>query len=478
MASLPLVLEHRVRGESCRGRVATPMVRASVCLLAGMLVPQLSSFPRHADLFHAGVVLLELPWLVPAVPAAVAGAWFALPPAARPALAWFIAGVLSFCLHIEFVAASRLPPAYIGDSLVADVRIVDFPRADAAGTSFAAEPVAGSRLPPRLQIAWYEAPVSLRQGDVWRFELRLKPPHGTLNPGAMDYEKWLVSRRIGATGYVVSGPRNRLIDSDTAGLAGQLRGRFVERVQQVVDDPESAAVLVALVVGSRHLLSDAQWERYAATGTSHLMAISGLHVGLAAAGAYLALLVLGGAAGGAYNVHRAALVGALLFAVGYAAISGFAVPAQRASLMLGLFVLAALSRRQVDAARVLAAAALAVLCADPLAALQPGFLLSFAAVAILLWLGRRRVRPVGGRLVRAAAGLSALAVVQVALLLGLAPLCAVLFDRISLAAPAVNLLAVPVFSLVTVPAALLGFALGGPAAVAGDLMLAVSAASI
>ena len=141
------------------------------------------------------------------------------------------------------------------------------------------------------------------------------------------------TQRIGATGYVVPGPRNRLLDSGTAGLPGRLRSRFVDRVQRVAE-PDAAAVLAALVVGTRHLLTDAQWERYAATGTSHLMAISGLHVGLAAGGAYLVFLGFAGLAGSPRNAHRGAVVGALGVAVAYAALSGFAVPARRAALML------------------------------------------------------------------------------------------------------------------------------------------------
>lgn len=452
------------------------MVRASLCLLAGMLVPQLSSFPRYSDFF--GGSILSAPGVLALVTASGFLLVRVLPVASRRAASWCLAGTVLFCLHAGFASEARLPEAWAGDSLLVQVRILDFPRESAFGTSFTSAPVDDSRVPPRLRLTWFDAPVRVRMGDVWHFELRLKPPHGSQNPGTPDVEKWLFRERIGATGYVVESRRNRLLDSGTHGVIARVREHFSARLEAVVPDRDSAAVLAALVVGTRHLLDDEQWERYAATGTSHLMAISGLHVGLAAGGAYLLFAGILGLPGSPRNHHVLALGAALGVACAYAVLSGFAVPARRASLMLGLFVLALLSRRESCGAKILAAAALVVLLADPLSVLAPGFLLSYAAVALLLWIGRRQADAGRGFLQRAGKAVLLISAMQFALLLGLAPLTAVLFDRVSLAAPAVNLVAVPLFSFCTVPLALLGFVLDGPLVVAGNGLLRASAASI
>ena len=90
---------------------------------------------------------------------------------------------------------------------------------------------------------------------------------------------------IGASGYVVEGRRNLRIRDGETGPIDEFRQRFVQRLLRVLPADHVTAVLAAISVGARHLVSRAQWERYARTGTSHLMAISGLHIGLAAGGA-------------------------------------------------------------------------------------------------------------------------------------------------------------------------------------------------
>ncbi len=453
------------------------MLRASLCLLAGMLLPQLSSFSPVADLLHGRSEFAAHPILPAAVVLLLLLAGYLAPGFTR-GLPWCVAGMLLFGIQTASVIHSRLPESYAGDSFLVELRITDFPRQSEAGFSFSALAADDAAVPARLRLNWYDAPLSPRLGDVWRMELRLKPPHGSHNPGTPDTEKWLTRDRVGATGYVVTGTRNVLLDSGTATGIAALRERFVERASRVVRNPEAAAVLVALVVGARHLLSDEQWDRYAATGTSHLMAISGLHVGMAAAGAYALLTGLLGLAGGTRNFRGLALVGALACAVAYALVSGLAVPAQRSAVMLTLTAAALLCRRQSAMVRVLAAAALAILLLDPLAALSPGFHLSFAAVGVLLWVARRTPARRAGFARRTATGLLLLAGMQFDLLLGLAPLTTMLFAQVSVVAPAVNLVAVPLFSLVTVPLALLGFVFDGPLAAAGDVLLQLSAASI
>jgi competence protein ComEC len=426
------------------------MIRACLSLLAGMYALQLSSFAYASEYLDAACIVV-----------------FVLLIAARwRLLVWFCAGLVFFLLAALEQIAARLPAAFEGDSLVVEFIVADFPSTDGAAVAFLATPVDDARLPARIRLSWYQPPVNIRFGDCWRLEVRLRRPRGARNPGTFDYEGWLFREGIAATGYVVAGHRNRLLRSPPFSQVAELRRRFVDRVIALVEDPDQAAVLVALVVGTRHLLSAEQWQRYAATGTSHLMAISGLHIGLAAGGAYLLTLFLAGVSpGGARqrNHQRAAIVCSIVVASMYAAIAGFAVPARRASLMLLLAAMALLSGRRPRLSVIISAAAVAIALTDPLATMTPGFILSFTAVAILLWVGRRR---------------AGLATLQLMLLCGLLPLVAVLFDRISFAALPVNLLAVPLFGFVTVPLSLLGFLCDGPLRPLGDQALLLAAMSI
>ncbi len=425
-----------------------------------MLAPQLSSFPPATDSF--------LPLLALCAAAIVV--------LRRADLLLFLLGAALFLVHAAGVIDGRLDPHFAGDSLLVDVRIADFPRQSAASASFIATS-ADPRVPERIRLSWFEPPVTPRFGDVWRLELRLRRPRGTMNPGTPDFEAWLFRQRIGATGYVVNGPHNRLLESGRLDAVERLRSAFVTRLARDFSDDPGAAVLAAITVGARHRIPPDAWERYALTGTSHLVAISGLHVGLAAAAAYGVAQLLFGFAPRAGNAHRSALLAALGVAVAYGALSGFAVPALRATLMLALATAGLVAARPSPPLRIVATAALAIMLSDPLATMSPGFRLSFAAVVVLIVLAGRAV-PRPGRRFSLLAGARSLFLAQALLLAGLAPLTAMTFGRISFAAPLVNFLAVPVFSFVTVPFALGGFALGGKAAFVGDVFLDVALASI
>ena len=335
-------------------------------------------------------------------------------------------------------------------------------------------PLDDHRVPPRVMLSWYQPLRVPRIGETWEFEVRLRRPRGSSNPGAFDVETWLFREGYHATGYIVDGKRNRLLWSGGASPIDAFRSRFVARARAAAGSPDAAAVIAAVGVGTRHLLSREQWERFAATGTSHLMAISGLHVGLAALagfalvfGAAVLLPVRG-------NHYMAAVFCGAVIAGVYAFVSGFGVPARRATVMLFAAGVAFVRRRQVDSAAIVALAAALVFVADPVAALAPGFDLSFAAVVVLVWLARRGVRRSGGVLNR----VRHLVVMQVFLMFGLLPLTAMIFGRFAVMATPVNLLAVPVFSLVTVPVTLVAGVIGDIAETASMTLMGLAGISV
>ena len=364
-------------------------------------------------------------------------------------------GFLVFVHAGAKVKLDRLDPRFAGDSMLTEVRVVDFPKQANGSVTFLVEPVNDPRLPRHSRIHWFEPPEVPSLGDTWELELRLRRPRGSSNPGGFRLEDWMFRERIHASGYVVPGKRNRLLASGPKNPTQRLRKGFVEFA--LTHGGESAPVLAAVGVGTRHLLSTNHWDRYARTGTSHLMAISGLHIGLAASASFVILALVFGSLRIGGNHLLQAMKGSGLVAAGYALISGFAVPSQRATLMLAAGGLAFLLRRRHDSPRIVAVAAVVVYFADPLSLMRPGFALSFAAVSLLLWFsakfGRRSLR--SGYLSRTTSRVRQLAGMQIALLFGLIPLTTMVFQRFSILAPVVNLVAVPIFSLVTVPLTLL-----------------------
>lgn len=306
----------------------------------------------------------------------------------------------------------------------------------------------------RVRLSWYRpAPTQPRPlgGERWQLALKLKPPRGALNPGGFDYETWLFQRGLQATGYVLEGPAQRLQAAPWWSLAGW-REALRERLDAQLPARPEAGVIGALVLADRSAVDPAMWRRFREAGTAHLLAISGLHVGLMAAlGALWGGLAwrLAGALSRRGCGPRALWVGGwgLLAAGGYAALAGFALPTVRALVMLAAAAAFAASGRHRRGLDVLAAAFLALLLVDPLSVLSAGFWLSFCAVAgILVGLSARRH---WGRWRQ-------MLWVNAAMGLVLAPLGLLAFGQLAWWCSAANLLVVPVFSVAVVPLSLLG----------------------
>ena len=388
--------------------------------------------------------------------------------------AWVGAGFALFQLAATAIIEGRLDARYAGDSMLAVVRVSDVPRVIGDTLTMSVAPIDDARIPSRVRLGWFEPPVRPAIGEVWELELRLRRPRGRFNPGGFDSESWLFREKYQATGYVVAGKRNRLLWSGTSSAIDRVRADFTDRALDVAANAETGAVLAAIGVGAREHITPAQWERYAATGTTHLMAISGLHVGIAA----LVGFALVFAAGVFLPVGGNRYVGAVLLgaavAVAYAIVSGFGIPARRAVVMLLLAAATVASRRQFSPARIVALAAALVFVSDPVTTLAPGFHLSFAAVVLLIWLARQ-TPAADGVLLRP---VRQLVIMQVFLLFGLLPLTALIFRRFAVLATPVNLLAVPLFSFVTVPLTLAGLLLGNTWESLATFVLQVAAFSV
>ncbi|MDF3031512.1 MAG: rec2 [Moraxellaceae bacterium] len=292
-------------------------------------------------------------------------------------------------------------------------------------------------------------PVALEPGARCGIAVRLKRPHGVANAGGFDYEAWLLSEGITATGTVRS-----LTCEKPAGFAiDRLRQRLRDTFIRSFPDNGVAGVLLALVSGDRVLVPDAAWERYSDTGIVHLMAISGLHVTLLGALAgWCALRLLRFFPGLALRVplHKSALLAGLAVAVAYSLVAGFSLPTRRTLVMLAVVAVLCCRERRLPPFQILLLALIAVLLWSPLAVHAAGFWLSFGAVALLMLLGRAlRDLPPWRQALQA----------QLLISLLLLPLTVWFFGQASWVSPFANLLAVPVVTFLVVPAGLAGLLL-------------------
>ncbi len=310
-------------------------------------------------------------------------------------------------------------------------------------------------LPEHLRLSWYYGP-RVKAGEHWRLLVRLKPPHGFMNPGGFDYEGWLYQKNIHATGYIRKSEDNRKLADASVFSLDALRQRISADIQLILKDEEQAGLITALAVGDRSPISDKHWDTLIRTGTNHLMAISGLHIGLAAAfGFWLLRRLVPTALMKHVPAQQLAMLGGLGVALIYALLAGLSIPTQRALLMLTCFVVMLLFKRTTSSINVMATALLAILLWDPVSVLSAGFWFSFLAVAVIFYVFSGRLGPARGWRVR----IRQWGWLQFSIALALFPFSLLLFQQTSLISPLANLVLVPYVSFLIVPLVLLALLL-------------------
>lgn len=414
----------------------------------------------------AGVVSVQ--WLASLPPLWCAG--LALPAAAWIGWRWprwrwlacFVFGVAWATWHGSAAMDARLPRSLEGRDLAVVGTLVDLPlaRTDASRFTLRVEQATLEGRPVALRgdvtVSWYDGAPGLQPCTRWRLLLRLKRPRGLLDPGSADSERSALERGVVATGYVRDDPGNAPLAGAHRCIDG-VRDAIAHGIAARVHDPHDAALLQAFSVGDTRGLTSSDWDVARANGVSHLIAISGFHVGVAAVfGVWLAMLLhaLWPRLGLWLPRPQSQAAAALLVAGIYSALAGFGLPTVRTLLMIAVVALARCSRRCSSGAQSLALAMIAILLVDPLAVLAAGFWLSFVGVAFLMLCLQAR-----GRGLRAFA--HELTAGQLVMTVALLPLSLWFFGQASLVGALSNLIAVPLVSFVIVPCALCGMLLLG-----------------
>ncbi len=314
-----------------------------------------------------------------------------------------------------------------------------------------------------VRLSWKKATVAVAQGYKLSLNVKLKPAHGLLNIGSFNYLSWLRANNISATGYVVNpkkGQKNKVYVNQLVKQNSSVRQQLFNKYLRIAPEHELKPILMALAFGERSGLNASHWEILQATGTSHLIAISGLHIGLLASGVYLLMMLcirylpLTNPSWQSVNIRYFAIVASLLFAVVYAYLAGFSLPTQRALVMLLLYWSARIFGVRFSAKRLLLITVFILLVFSPFSLFTVSFWLSFYAVVIIFlslwrfqfWLSK------GSAPWRFVKGLL---VIQCALTVMLIPIGALFFQKISLISLAANIFAVPWMSAISIPCSLL-----------------------
>ena len=379
-----------------------------------------------------------------------------------------LATLLWCLLNLQWVQQRQWPDEHANAVITVQGQVVGVPQWRGHQQRFvlAVEPAEARRhdpvLPRRIEVSWYRPSDYLHPGEHWRFQLRLTPPHYRHNRGQRESNGYYLAQRIGALGQVVAaGERvddqhQRLVRAPLA----RSRQRLAEQLQATTADLNHAALKRALLLADRSAVSGDLRGLLQRTGTAHLLAISGLHVGMVAGlvgGVAAWMLAPLASLGLAWQRRRVGILAGLSAALIYAALAGWTLPTVRAAIMLACFVAAWSLRHRLAPGRAWWVALLLVLWVDPMAPWQMGFWLSFLAVAALIWSFAWRTHHSGWS--QPWRGVFSLLHAQAIMMVALLPLNLIFFGQWVPVAMVANLIAIPLVGAVVLPALLLAGAL-------------------
>jgi competence protein ComEC len=318
----------------------------------------------------------------------------------------------------------------------------------------------------RVTLAGFSGPLNI--GDTIRLRGKIRLIRSFKNPGGFQYDRYMGYQKIWASTYVTAAK----VTSHTPATNGHwkgltsLRSRVAALIDAQIQNPDVQGVLKALLLGERQAISAQLREAFSRTGIGHILAISGLHIGIVAT----VVFFLAGRLFGFVNlliwrawVKNAAALAALVAAVAYGALAGWSPSTQRAVIMVAVFLATFWVKREQESFNTLAWAALIILIIHPPTLFTISFQLSFGAVlAIIYGLGvsarrdpfKKSTEP-PSLLKRLGSKALTLMMISVWANLGTLPFLMYYFNQVSTSGVFANVLIVPLMGFVVVPLGLL-----------------------
>lgn len=410
--------------------------------------------------FAAGIIhipVYSFPWSVPLLAGAtllclVLSRWKI---AVAPVFACGFLGMAIGSWNLQRICDAQLSPQFDQSIQRITFTIISIPRKNPTAQSFLARvdaiDCAGDECPielrqRRIRLSWYRAQENLQAGQIWQGTVKLRRPRGLVNPHGFDYHAWLLAQDVVATGSVRK--------ADQIGNRWTWAGYRAALMDDLLSESDSAyrRFWAALLIGEQSEISQQDWARLQATGTVHLLVISGMHIALVAGWCFFLGSMLGRVLGCCHRGSNALImqwlppVLACAGAAFYAALAGFSIPTIRALTACLALMLCRVWGVNLSPFTLLGGAVAVVGLSEPLAWESAGFWLSFLAVALLFYVfsGRKTQKP-----------LQAFLLTQPMMALGLTLPLWLNGQGASLTGPLANLVAVPVVSFVLVPALLI-----------------------
>ena len=374
--------------------------------------------------------------------------------ASKRIILWFIAAVLWAWLHQWIIADSGMPKSLVIPKAHLSGEITSIPLFTEAKSQFqyTIHKLNNHRVTASALLTCYTHCPQFKTGQYWEFDAKLKKPINFANPGYFDYAGKLSASHLSWTGYLKDGSYQRISIKEHGYWLKKLREDLANQIAIVMPRAEGLGIIQAITLGVTNRISQAQWDLFRRTGTTHLMVISGAHIGLVAGLSYLLIEWLWRRSSKLclwYPSQQAASIVAFLCAALYVLMAGFAIPAERALIACALLLGKNLASRRFTGWQAWRYGLFVVLLFEPHAVLLPGFYLSFIAVAILIACSQRIT----------ARGIKKALLLQLACLFGLMPMTLYWFSYSAINGFFANILAIPLVGYVIVPLSLLALLL-------------------
>lgn len=364
---------------------------------------------------------------------------------------WFLLAVFWFHIHQYYSADKNMPNSMVISHVTVDGTIDSIPIiADKTQFQLLLQHVNHKPVYARVLVNCYDNCPVFHANEHWQFMLKLKRPQNMGNPGHFNFKENLMARHIYWTAYIQKSPINQLISIHPNRKWWHWRENLVDGIESKKIDEQAAGIIEALSLGITTHINKSEWDLFRRTGTTHLMVISGAHIGLIAGLIFNITAWIWSRSGRLLLWQpkmRIAGIAGLIAAIIYALLAGFAVPAQRAVIAYCISLLRFFIPMRFNGWQSWRYALLLVLIIEPHAVLLAGFYLSFLAVAILIasnpfYLDHGRFKKMSS--------------LQLACLCGLMPFTLYWFSYGAISGFFANFIAIPFVSYLIVPLSLLG----------------------